>query len=176
MSPQCACQQIYFGKVGYFKRQGEYLVAFHEKSSILNERTLIGVEEEAGGSVQEIAGVARRSWPRRAPRLGQRGQRFGMIKFGSRSTCSCRTMSRQRCAEGQGGCRQTVPARFAGRAALSMSNMVVPDEDPRRSSQASSRFSIFSAVFVPSSTRPKAISIPPRGSSSWPASSMSSTA
>jgi phosphatidylserine decarboxylase len=76
------------GTVGYFEHiQGEYIVAFDEKSSERNERTLIGVEREGYKVLfKQIAGaVARRIV---APvKLGQRavcGERFGMIKFGSR--------------------------------------------------------------------------------------------
>jgi phosphatidylserine decarboxylase len=76
------------GTVGHFRHiQGEYLVAFDDKSSERNERTHIGVESD-GYRVffKQIAGaVARRIV---APiQVGQRtvmGERFGMIKFGSR--------------------------------------------------------------------------------------------
>jgi phosphatidylserine decarboxylase len=76
------------GTVGFFRHvEGEFLVAFDDKSSTRNERTLIGIER---GPVKllfkQIAGfVARRivadlkvGDPARA------GERFGMIKFGSR--------------------------------------------------------------------------------------------
>lgn len=76
------------GKVAYFKHiPGEYLVAMEEKSSGRNERTHIGIEN---GRTQvffkQIAGfVARRIV---APiNVGDRavaGERFGMIRFGSR--------------------------------------------------------------------------------------------
>jgi phosphatidylserine decarboxylase len=76
------------GTVGYFKHiNGEYLVAFEEKSSEWNERTLIGVER-AGTKVlfKQIAGfVARRIVA--DINVGDKavaGQRFGMIRFGSR--------------------------------------------------------------------------------------------
>ena len=76
------------GTVEYFKHiQGDYLVAFDEKSSERNERTLIGVESNGYKVLfKQIAGaVARRIV---APvTVGQRavlGERFGMIKFGSR--------------------------------------------------------------------------------------------
>ena len=76
------------GTVGYFKHiPGEYLVAFEEKSSTRNERTHIGVEH--GGYrilFKQIAGtVARRIVANLS--VGQPatiGERFGMIKFGSR--------------------------------------------------------------------------------------------
>jgi phosphatidylserine decarboxylase len=76
------------GKVGYFKHvEGAYMVAFHEKSSVLNERTLIGVEENSRRVLfKQIAGaVARRIVAE--VQVGdevRRGERFGMIKFGSR--------------------------------------------------------------------------------------------
>lgn len=76
------------GTVGFFRHvEGEFLVAFDDKSSTRNERTLIGIER---GPIKllfkQIAGfVARRivadlkvGDPARA------GERFGMIKFGSR--------------------------------------------------------------------------------------------
>jgi phosphatidylserine decarboxylase len=76
------------GTVGFFRHvEGEFLVAFDDKSSSRNERTLIGIER---GPVKllfkQIAGfVARRivaelkvGDPARA------GERFGMIKIGSR--------------------------------------------------------------------------------------------
>jgi phosphatidylserine decarboxylase len=76
------------GTVGYFKHiSGDYLVAFEDKSSERNERTLIGVER-AGTKVlfKQIAGfVARRIVA--DVKVGDRavaGERFGMIRFGSR--------------------------------------------------------------------------------------------
>jgi len=66
---------------------GEYLVAFDEKSSSRNERTLIGIERgETRVLFTQIAGfIARRIVAEVAE--GDRavaGERFGMIKFGSR--------------------------------------------------------------------------------------------
>lgn len=76
------------GTVGYFKHiQGEYLVAFDEKSSERNERTLIGVESNGYKILfKQIAGaVARRIVaPVSVGQRAVRGERFGMIKFGSR--------------------------------------------------------------------------------------------
>ena len=76
------------GTVGYFKYvSGDYLVAYDEKSSLRNERTLIGVEN-ANVKVlfKQIAGfVARRIVAN--VKVGDHavaGVRFGMIKFGSR--------------------------------------------------------------------------------------------
>jgi phosphatidylserine decarboxylase len=76
------------GTVQHYRHvEGEYLVAFEDKSSERNERTHIGV---ADGSYKilfkQIAGaVARRIVAEVKP--GQQvkaGERFGMIKFGSR--------------------------------------------------------------------------------------------
>lgn len=76
------------GTVGYFKYfPGEFLVAFDEKASLRNERTHIGVEN---GRVKvlfkQIAGfVARRIVaPLKVGDPAVQGERFGMIKFGSR--------------------------------------------------------------------------------------------
>ncbi len=76
------------GTLGYFKHiPGEYLVAFDDKSSERNERTHIGID--AGGMkvfFKQIAGtVARRIVA--DLRVGDptvAGERFGMIRFGSR--------------------------------------------------------------------------------------------
>lgn len=76
------------GIVSYFRYiEGEYLVAFDDKSSERNERTHIGIDSDGFKVLfKQIAGaVARRIV---APiTIGQkavRGERFGMIKFGSR--------------------------------------------------------------------------------------------
>lgn len=76
------------GTVGFFRHiPGEYIVAMDEKSSTRNERTLIGVEH-AGGRLlfKQIAGfIARRIVaPVQVGDSAVAGQRFGMIKFGSR--------------------------------------------------------------------------------------------
>lgn len=78
------------GKVKFLKYvKGEYLVAFDPKSSERNERSEIGIENEATGNkilFKQIAGfVARRI----VYDIGEgsdvkAGERFGMIKFGSR--------------------------------------------------------------------------------------------
>jgi len=76
------------GIVGYYRYfPGEFLVAFDEKSSLRNERTHIGLERGSTKVLfKQIAGfVARRIVA--DLRVGDRavaGQRFGMIKFGSR--------------------------------------------------------------------------------------------
>ena len=77
------------GTIGYFEYiPGEYLVAFDEKSSERNERTLIGVENSNGYKIlmKQIAGIVARRIVSEV-QCGQRvtiGERFGMIKFGSR--------------------------------------------------------------------------------------------
>lgn len=76
------------GTVRFFRHiPGEYLVAFDEKSSLRNERTLIGIEH-AGGKIlfKQIAGfIARRIVaPIQVGDSAVAGQRFGMIRFGSR--------------------------------------------------------------------------------------------
>jgi len=76
------------GTVGFFKYiKGDYIVAFEDKSSERNERTLIGIEKNGYKVLfKQIAGaVARRIVCN--VMVGQsatRGERFGMIKFGSR--------------------------------------------------------------------------------------------
>lgn len=67
---------------------GEYLVAWHPKSSTLNERSEIGVRHESGAPVlfKQIAGaVARRVvFHLREGDVVTAGDRFGIVKFGSR--------------------------------------------------------------------------------------------
>lgn len=76
------------GKVGYkVYRQGAYTVAWAEKSSEDNEQSSLGIVTEHGRIlVRQIAGlVARRIVT--DPSLGdsvERGNRFGIIRFGSR--------------------------------------------------------------------------------------------
>lgn len=76
------------GRVEYFRHvEGQFIAAFEDKASELNERTLIGVHTgEWKVLFKQIAGfVARRIV---APvEIGDSavvGERFGMIKFGSR--------------------------------------------------------------------------------------------
>lgn len=77
------------GKVKYFKyHKGAYLVAWHPKSSELNERTTLVVENSVGSEIliRQIAGaVARRivAYPSEGELVTQ-GEDFGFIKFGSR--------------------------------------------------------------------------------------------
>ncbi len=77
------------GTVKHYKYiEGEYLVAFDHKSSDRNERTEIGIEDRKGRKVmfKQIAGfVARRIvCDFEVGDTVKAGERFGMIKFGSR--------------------------------------------------------------------------------------------
>lgn len=77
------------GKVTFFRyHPGKYLVAWHPKSSTLNERTSIAVRTEAGKEVlfRQIAGaMARRIvWYVQEGTEVVQGKEFGFIKFGSR--------------------------------------------------------------------------------------------
>jgi len=67
---------------------GDYLVAWHPKASEKNERSEIGVEHESGTRIlfKQIAGaVARRIVYHVEPGDAVRaGERFGIVKFGSR--------------------------------------------------------------------------------------------
>ncbi len=83
------CRYPVSGKVSYTKyHEGKYLVAFHEKSSELNERTTVCVETENKQEVlfRQIAGaVARRIVM--YSEVGDdalAGEEYGFIKFGSR--------------------------------------------------------------------------------------------
>lgn len=78
------------GVLSYKKyHPGKFLVAWHPKSSTLNERSTMVVEHQSNGKsilFRQIAGfVARRIVP--SAKLNQKavqGDEFGMIKFGSR--------------------------------------------------------------------------------------------
>lgn len=76
------------GVVGYYRYiKGKYLVAFNEKSSEENERTHIGIEDNGFKILfKQIAGmVARRIIADLTTgKRVERGERFGMIRFGSR--------------------------------------------------------------------------------------------
>jgi phosphatidylserine decarboxylase len=76
------------GEVGYLKyHPGKYLVARHPKSSSLNERYSIGIENPNGPLlVCQIAGyVARRiKCYTRSGQSVKQGEEMGFIKFGSR--------------------------------------------------------------------------------------------
>lgn len=77
------------GKISYFKyHPGKYLVAWHPKSSVENERTTIAVQMSNGVEIlfRQIAGaLARRiKWYVKEGDTLEQGQEFGFIKFGSR--------------------------------------------------------------------------------------------
>jgi len=77
------------GVVSYFKyHAGKYLVAWHPKSSELNERTTVVTKHENGKEilVRQIAGaLARRiCWYVKEGDKVTQGEDFGFIKFGSR--------------------------------------------------------------------------------------------
>jgi phosphatidylserine decarboxylase len=77
------------GIIEYFKyHPGKYLVAWHPKSSLENERTTLVIKQEDGTKilVRQIAGaVARRiKWYVKEGDPVARGGEFGFIKFGSR--------------------------------------------------------------------------------------------
>ncbi|MCL5268163.1 MAG: phosphatidylserine decarboxylase family protein [Bacteroidetes bacterium] len=76
------------GTVKFLKYiRGEYLVAFEEKASDRNERMLIGIENKGQRVLfKQIAGfIARRIVCELSEDQGvAAGERFGMIKFGSR--------------------------------------------------------------------------------------------
>ncbi len=77
------------GKVDFLKYvKGDYLVAFHEKADKRNERTEIGITSKFGKMFfTQIAGfIARRIvCDLKVGDDVKMGNRFGMIKFGSRS-------------------------------------------------------------------------------------------
>lgn len=77
------------GVISFFQyHPGKYLVAWHPKSSLENERTTIAVKMQNGVEVvfRQIAGaLARRiKWYIREGQPIEQGQEFGFIKFGSR--------------------------------------------------------------------------------------------
>lgn len=77
------------GVIKYFKyHAGQYLVAWHPKSSTDNERTTIVIENSGGVEVlfRQIAGaLARRiRWYVQEGEQVEQGAEFGFIKFGSR--------------------------------------------------------------------------------------------
>ena len=77
------------GTISFFKyHPGKYLVAWHPKSSVENERTTVAVRMADGPEIlfRQIAGaLARRikCYVKEGEKLEQ-GQEFGFIKFGSR--------------------------------------------------------------------------------------------
>ena len=77
------------GVISFFKyHPGKYLVAWHPKSSVENERTTVAVKMQDGAEVlfRQIAGaLARRiKWYIHEGQPIEQGQEFGFIKFGSR--------------------------------------------------------------------------------------------
>lgn len=76
------------GTVRYFRYvKGDYLVAYHEKASEKNERALTGIENgKFKILMRQVAGfIARRIvCDLRVEDKVKAGERFGMIKFGSR--------------------------------------------------------------------------------------------
>ena len=76
------------GVVKYFEYfPGEYLVAYHDKASSANEQTHIGLENSAGRIFfKQIVGIIARRlvWDIKTGDTLEAGQRFGMMKFGSR--------------------------------------------------------------------------------------------
>ena len=72
---------------GYDYRPGKYLVAWNEKASSENEQASLSIFTERGPViVRQIAGlIARRivTYPREGDNIG-RGDRIGLIRFGSR--------------------------------------------------------------------------------------------
>lgn len=91
MSPLNVHQNVYpiSGEVSYTKyHEGKYLVAWHPKSSIENERATVVVKSKQGVEIlfRQIAGaVARRicCYARKGDNA-IKGEEFGFIKFGSR--------------------------------------------------------------------------------------------
>ena len=77
------------GSIDYLNYvKGDYLVAFHEKADLRNERSEIGITSRYGKMFfTQVAGfIARRIvFNLRLGDLVSIGNRFGMIKFGSRS-------------------------------------------------------------------------------------------
>ncbi len=83
------CRFPVSGKVIYTKyHKGKYLVAWHEKSSELNERTTVAVETNNGQKVlfRQIAGYVARRIVLYAKEndTALAGNEYGFIKFGSR--------------------------------------------------------------------------------------------
>lgn len=91
MSPLNVHQNIYpiSGIVSYTKyHKGDYLVAWHPKSSTQNERSTVVIKNKNGVEIllRQIAGaVARRICTYAKPGdIAEQGNEFGFIKFGSR--------------------------------------------------------------------------------------------
>ncbi len=80
------------GTIKYFQYiPGDYLVAYHPKSSIENEQTHIGIENSSGKLFfKQIVGILARRlvWDIKVGDVVKVGQEFGMMKFGSRMDIS----------------------------------------------------------------------------------------
>lgn len=80
------------GVIKYFKyHPGNYFVAYHPKSSAKNEQTHIGIENSNGKIFfKQIVGILARRlvWDIKEGDTLEVGQRFGMMKFGSRMDVS----------------------------------------------------------------------------------------
>ncbi len=76
------------GTVKYFEYiKGKYIVAYKSESSKINEQTIIGIENSCGKIVfKQIVGVLARRlvWDIKLNDKLTAGQKFGMMKFGSR--------------------------------------------------------------------------------------------
>jgi phosphatidylserine decarboxylase len=76
------------GTVGYFRYiRGDFMVAYDHEASKKNERTEIGVERDGQKILfkQIVGSIARRIvCPLKEGDVVTKGERFGMIKFGSR--------------------------------------------------------------------------------------------
>lgn len=77
------------GKVGYFRYiKGDFMVAYDHMASEKNERTEIGIERDGQRILfkQIVGSIARRIvCPLKEGDTVTKGERFGMIKFGSRT-------------------------------------------------------------------------------------------
>ena len=93
------------GEVKYFKyHPGEYLVAYYPKSSEKNEQSHIGIENSAGKVFfKQIVGILARRlvWDISVGDSLEAGQRFGMMKFGSRMDVFVSEESEILCKPGQ---------------------------------------------------------------------------
>ncbi len=106
------------GTVKHFRYvKGEYFAAFEDKASEKNEQTIIGIEGEHGKVLlKQIAGfIARRIvCTLRVGDETKAGERFGMIKFGSRVDVFVPTSAHITVREGQVAVAgETVLAEFS---------------------------------------------------------------
>jgi phosphatidylserine decarboxylase len=108
MSPLNVHQNVYpiSGTVSYTKyHKGDYLVAWHPKSSLLNERSTIVIDNGKGTEilVRQIAGaVARRICTyAKVGDKAEQGAELGFIKFGSRVDIFLPLSAKVECSPGQ---------------------------------------------------------------------------